>query len=188
MRPSRQRIVRRSSAQSSHFRFAPSAHAAAGLTGPRLRRISGDYVMAPGLTVEVLSLRRTDRPLGGSSGVMIRSRAKRHRRSRSGTPRSAAHDRRDEPLRVVVRICSPGRTRMVRAGSCRTESCATRGDSAVRVAIYARYSSTTSGTPRSRTNSACARSSQLVKAGRSYRSSPITRSPAPHYFAPASRR
>jgi hypothetical protein len=35
---------------------------------------------------------------------MIRSRAKRHRQTRRGTPRSAAHARRDEPLRVVVRI------------------------------------------------------------------------------------
>jgi hypothetical protein len=35
---------------------------------------------------------------------MIRSRAKGHRRPRRGTPQSAAHDRRDEPLRVVVRI------------------------------------------------------------------------------------
>ena len=42
------------------LRFAPSAHAAAGLTGPRLRRISGDYVMAIGPTAELLSLRGTD--------------------------------------------------------------------------------------------------------------------------------
>jgi site-specific DNA recombinase len=35
---------------------------------------------------------------------MIRSRAKRHRRPRRGSPRSAAHDRHEEQLRVVVRI------------------------------------------------------------------------------------
>jgi hypothetical protein len=35
---------------------------------------------------------------------MIRSRAKRHRRTQRGTLRSAAHDRCDEPLRVVVRM------------------------------------------------------------------------------------
>jgi len=46
MRPSRQRIVRRSSAPVKPLRFAPSAYAAAGLTGPRLRRISSDYVIA----------------------------------------------------------------------------------------------------------------------------------------------
>ena len=50
------------------------------------------------------------------------------------SPRRAAARRR-------THSCSPGRTRMVRAGSCRTESGATRGDSAVKVAIYARYSS-----------------------------------------------
>jgi hypothetical protein len=35
---------------------------------------------------------------------MIRSRAKRQRRARRGTLRGTAHDRRDEPLRVVIGI------------------------------------------------------------------------------------
>ena len=35
---------------------------------------------------------------------MIRSRAKRNRRPRRGTPRSAPRDHRDEPLRMVVRV------------------------------------------------------------------------------------
>jgi len=58
--------------------------------------------------------------------------------STRNTAERGARSPRRAAARGRTHSCSPGRTRMVRAGSCRTESGATRGDSAVKVAIYAR--------------------------------------------------
>ncbi len=83
------------------LRFATSASRLAGLTEPRLRRCPRNYVMAFRLAVayernESVHPRR-------SRGVMIRSRERRNRRPRRGTQAHTSHDGRDEPLRALVR-------------------------------------------------------------------------------------
>ena len=100
--PSRREIVRRSSAPSSHSASLRPC-GLAGLTAPRLRRRSGNYVMATSRsrTCSALAIERCT--MHREPGVMIRSRDKRNRRPRRGTRRGARSNRRDEPLRVFVR-------------------------------------------------------------------------------------
>ena len=75
----------------------------AGLTAPRLRRRSGNYVMATGRSRTCSALEIERCTMHREPGVMIRSREKRNRRPRRGTRRGAPRDHRDEPLRVLVR-------------------------------------------------------------------------------------
>jgi len=98
--PSRREIVRRPRRrQATPLRSVPCG--LAGLTAPRLRRRSSNYVMATGRlrTCSAVEIERCTR----ETGVMIRSREKRNRRPRRGTRRGAPRDHRDEPLRVFVR-------------------------------------------------------------------------------------
>jgi hypothetical protein len=75
-----------------------------GLTGPAGRRISGNYVMAANGIADALDSRTDINCAAGSCGVMIRSQEKRSRRSRRGALRRRPRGRRDEPLRVLVRV------------------------------------------------------------------------------------
>ena len=87
--------------QATPLRSVP--YGLAGLTAFRLRRRSGNYVMATGRlrTGSALEIERCT--MHRETGVMIWSREKRNRRHRRGTQRGAPSDRRDEPLRVFVR-------------------------------------------------------------------------------------
>jgi hypothetical protein len=73
------------------------------LTAPRLRRGSGNYVMAASRLAKTLSA-NAEIDNGGSCGVMIRSLEKRNGRFRRGTSRRAKRDHSDDPLRVLIRI------------------------------------------------------------------------------------
>jgi hypothetical protein len=100
--PSRREIVRRPRRrQATPLRSVPNG--LAGLTAPRLRRRSGNYVMATGRSRTCAALEIERCTLLREPGVMIGSREKRNRRRRRGTRRAAPCDRRDEPLRVLVR-------------------------------------------------------------------------------------
>ena len=100
--PSRREIVRRPRRrQATPLRSVPCG--LAGLTAPRLRRRSGNYVMATGRSRTCSALEIERFTMHRETGVMIRSREKRNRRPRRGTRRGAPSNRRDEPLRVFVR-------------------------------------------------------------------------------------
>jgi hypothetical protein len=100
--PSRSEIVRRPRRrQATPLRCVPNG--LAGLTAPRLRRRSGNYVMATGgsRTYSALEIERCT--LLRESGVMIGSREKRNRRTTRGTRRVAPRGHRNVPLRALVR-------------------------------------------------------------------------------------
>lgn len=99
--PSRREIVRRPRRrQATPLRSVLCG--LAGLTAPRLRRRSGDYVMATGRS-RTCSALEIEMHYAREPGVMIRSREKRNRRPQRRTRRSAPRDHRDEPLRALVR-------------------------------------------------------------------------------------
>ncbi len=75
----------------------------AGLTAPRLRRRSGNCVMATGRSRTCSALEFERYTLHREPGVMMGSREKRNRGPRRGTRRGAPRDHRDESLRVFVR-------------------------------------------------------------------------------------
>ena len=109
--PSQREIVRRPRRrQATPLRSVPCG--LAGLTAPRLRRRSGNYVMAPGRLPTCSSLEIERCTMHRETGVMIRSREKRNRRARRGT-RAAPSSRRDEPLRVFVRTLARQAARQV---------------------------------------------------------------------------
>jgi hypothetical protein len=100
--PSRREIVRRPRhRQATPLRSVP--YGLAGLTAPRPRRESGNYVMATGRLRTYSALEIERYTMDRESGVMIPSREKRNQRPRRGTRRGAPRDHRAEPLRVFVR-------------------------------------------------------------------------------------
>jgi hypothetical protein len=100
--PSRREIVQRPwRHQATPLRSVPSG--LAGLTAPRLRRRSGNYVMATGRSRTCSALEIERCTLLREPGVMIGSREKRNRRPRRATRRAAPRHHCDEPLRVFVR-------------------------------------------------------------------------------------
>ena len=105
--------------------------------------MTGNYVMAARRIADVLGSRANINYAAGSCGVTIRSRGKRSRRFRRGTPRRAPGNHRDKPLRVLTRILARQAAREWFEREVAVQRDDTRGDSAVKAAIYARYSSDT---------------------------------------------
>jgi site-specific DNA recombinase len=72
---------------------------------------------------------------------MIRSRSRRNQRPRRVTRQRAPHHHGDETLRMLVRVLARQDARTLRARGCDRATATTRGDTALKVAINARYSS-----------------------------------------------